>query len=50
MEGLASQQSVTEDSTTNPVQCHYQADLDDKTTKWGSSSQQSILSYVAQGK
>ena len=43
--GLVSQQSVNEDSMTNPVQ-----HLGVKVTMWGSSSKQSMESSVAQGK
>ena len=41
---------VNEDSVTTPVLHHYQADLRDKETLWGSSSKQSMQPYVTQGK
>ena len=51
IEGLTpSQQSVNEDGMTTPVQHHCQADLSNKVTIPGSSSKQSMLPYVEQGK
>ena len=41
---------VNEDSVTTPVLHHYQADLGDKATLWGSSSKQSMQPSVPQGK
>lgn len=50
IKGLASEQSVNEDSMTSPIPYHDQADLHDKETLWGSSSKQSMQPYVTQGK
>ena len=50
IKGLTSEQSVNEDSMTNAIPHHDQADLRDKETLWGSSSKQSMQPYVAQGK
>lgn len=50
VKSLAAPQSVTEDSLTNPVQHHCQADLSNKLTTWGSSSKQSMPTSVIQGK
>ena len=50
IKGLASEQSVNKDSMTSPVLHHYQADLADKATLWGSSSKQSMQPFVVQGK
>ena len=50
IKGLTSEQLVNEDSMTNPVLHHDQADLGDKAALWWNSSKQSMQPYVTQGK
>lgn len=50
VEGLASEQSVNEDSMTTPVQHHGQIELGGKTTTRESALKQSMPTSVAQGK